>query len=74
MGIFVTIMAIMFMTCIVVDLIVLNFLVMKLLDFKESVEEYLAAVSDWMVNTSRVLGSHVDRLSCKIKELLAKLG
>ena len=74
MGIFVTIMAIMFMTCIVVDLIVLNFLVMKLLDFKESVEEDLAAVSDWMVHTSRVLGSHIDRLSLKIKELLAKLG
>ena len=72
MGTFVSIIAMIFITCIVVDLIVLNILVMKLLDFKDEVEDRMHYVNDWFTNTDRKICIKINRLVFELRQLLEK--
>lgn len=72
MGTFVSIIAMIFITCIVVDLIVLNILVMKLLDFKDEIEHKMCYVNDWLTNTERKISIRISRLVFELRQLLEK--
>lgn len=72
MGTFVSIIAMIFITCVVVDLIVLNILVMKLLDFKDEVEHKMCYVNDWFTNAERKICVRINRLVFELHQLLEK--
>ena len=73
MGTFITIVAMIFITCIVVDLIVLNILVMKLLDFRDEVEHRIRYVKDRLTDTEIKICSRIDRLVFELGQLLDKI-